>query len=79
MLKRLKAAFLRPFEKQHGEKWLNYGILGATGTLRKANSYFDPPQTGWGWHHHFEAAVEWCNDEMLIQVSEGKFSGDHLH
>ena len=36
-----------------------------TGTLRKANSYFDPIQTGRGPHHHVEAAVDWCSSILL--------------
>ena len=37
------------------------GVLGVTGTLGKANSHFDPTQTGGGLLHHVEAAVDWCS------------------
>ena len=36
-----------------------------TGTLGKANSHFDPIQTGWVPHHHVEAAVDWCSSILL--------------
>ena len=35
------------------------GVPGVTGTLGKANSHFDPIQTGWGPHHHVKAAIDW--------------------
>ena len=41
------------------------GMRGVTGTLGKANSHFDPTQTGRGPHHHVEAAVEWCISILL--------------
>ena len=34
-------------------------------TLGKTNSHFDPTQTGWGPHHHVEAAVDWYNSILL--------------
>ena len=41
------------------------GVPGVTGTLGKANSHFDPTQTGRGSHHHVEAAVDWCSSILL--------------
>ena len=41
------------------------GVPGVTGTLGKANSYFDPIQTGREPHHHVEAAVDWCSSILL--------------
>ena len=41
------------------------GVPGVTGTLGKANSHFDPIQTGLGLHHHVEAAVDWCSLILL--------------
>ena len=41
------------------------GVPGVTGTLGKANSHFDPTQTGWGPHHHVEAAVDWYSSILL--------------
>ena len=34
------------------------GVPGITGTLGKANSHFNPTQTGREPHHHVEAAVD---------------------
>ena len=41
------------------------GVPGVTGTFGKANSHFDPIQTGLGLHHHVEAAVDWCSLILL--------------
>ena len=41
------------------------GVPGVTGTLGKANSYFDLIQTGREPHHHVEAAVDWCSSILL--------------
>ena len=41
------------------------GMPRVTGTLGKANSYFDPTQTGRGPHHHVEAAVDWGSSILL--------------
>ena len=46
ILKKLCAALLRSFRGQHSKKCR--GVPGVTGTLRKANSHFDPIQTGSG-------------------------------
>ena len=49
ILKKLRAAFLRSFRGQHGEKMIGVRrVSGVAGTLRKANSHFDPTQTGLG-------------------------------
>ena len=37
------------------------GVPEVTGTFGKANSHFNPTQTGPGPHHHVEAAVDWCS------------------
>ena len=43
--KRLRAAFLRWFRGQHGEKMVCVrGVSRVTGTLGKAHSHFDPNQ-----------------------------------
>ena len=47
ILKRLHAALLRLFRRQPGEKMASMRrVPGVTGTLRKANSHFDPTETG---------------------------------
>ena len=57
---------LRWFRRLHGEKMVCMrGVPGATGTLGKANSHFDPTQTGRGPHHHVEAAVDWYSSILL--------------
>ena len=55
-----KAGEDRPILKRlNGEKMVCViEVPGVTGTLRKANSHFDPTQTGRGPHHHVEAAVD---------------------
>ena len=61
ILKRLRAALLRSFRGQHGEKIVCVrGMSGVTGTLGKANSHFYPTKRGRGPHHHVEAAVHGC-------------------
>ena len=66
ILKRLHATLLQSFRGLHGKKMVCVrGVLGVTGTLRKANSHFDPTQTGRGPHHHVEVAVDWCSSILL--------------
>ena len=49
ILKTLRATLLRLFRGLHGEKMLCVrGVAGVTGTLRKANSLFNPTQTWLG-------------------------------
>ena len=49
VLKNLCAAFLRSFRGKHSQKMVcGRGVPGITGTLGKANSHFDPTQTGLG-------------------------------
>ena len=49
VLKRLRATLLRSFRGLHGEKMVcARGVAGVTGTLGKANSYFNPTQSGLG-------------------------------
>ena len=44
---RLRAALLRSFRKQHGEKMVCVrGVPGVTGIVGKANSHFDATQKG---------------------------------
>ena len=66
ILKRLRATLLRSFRGLHGEKmvWVR-GVPVVTGTLGKANSHFDPTQTGRGPQHHIEAAVDWYSSILL--------------
>ena len=42
------------------------GANEVTGTLGKANSYFDPTKGVRGSHHHSEAAVDWCSPMALV-------------
>ena len=53
------------------------GVPGVTGSLGKANSDFDPPQTGWEQHHHVEAVVDctvqFCSLYMYILYIRQKF------
>ena len=66
ILKRLRATLLRSFRALHGEKMVCVrGVPRITGTLGKANSYFDPIQTGRGPHHHVEEAADWCSSILL--------------
>ena len=59
ILKRLRATLLRSFRVPHGEKMVCVRrVPGVTETLGKANSHFDPTQTGRGPHYHVEAAVD---------------------
>ena len=47
--KMLRAALLRSFSGQHGEKIVCVrGVPGVTGTIEKPDSHFDPTQTGPG-------------------------------
>ena len=63
---RLRATLLRWLRGLHGEKMVCVrGVPRVTGTLGKANSHFDPTQTGRGPHHHVEAAVDWCSSIFL--------------
>ena len=49
ILKRLRATLLRSFRGFHGEKMVCIReVPGVTGTLGKANSHFNPIQTGSG-------------------------------
>ena len=41
------------------------GVPRVTGALGKANSHFDPTQTGLGPHHDVEVAVDWCSSILL--------------
>ena len=50
-----------------------WGVPGVAGTLRKANSHFDPIQTGSGPHHHVEAGVDSCISRFLLLVLERFF------
>ena len=66
ILKRLRATLLRSFRGPHSEKMVCVrGVPGVTGTLGKANSHFDPTQTGRGPHHHVKWAVDWCSSILL--------------
>ena len=49
IFKRQRATLLRSFRGLHGEKMVCVrGVPRVTGTLRKANSLFNPTQTGSG-------------------------------
>ena len=49
IFKKLRAALLRSLRGQHGKKnGLCEGMPGVTGILEKANSHFNPTQTGSG-------------------------------
>ena len=49
ILKRLHATLLWSFRGLHGKKMVCVrGVPGVIGTLRKANSHFNPTQTGLG-------------------------------
>ena len=55
------------------------GVPGVTGTLRKANSHFDPTQTGRGPHHHVEAAVDRCSLILLALQVHTIYTTEILH
>ena len=65
ILKKLRATLLRSFRGLHAKKICVRGVPGVTGTLGKANSHFNPTQTGRGPHHHVEASVDWCSSILL--------------
>ena len=66
ILKRSRTTLLRSFRGLHGEKMLCVrGVPGVTETLGKANSNFNPTQTGLGPHDHVEAAIDWCSSILL--------------
>ena len=66
ILKKLRATLLRSFRGLHGEKMLCVrGVPGVTRTFGRANSHFDPTQTGRGPHHHVKVAVDWCSSILL--------------
>ena len=49
ILKKLRAALLRSYRRQHGKKMVCVkGVPWVTGTLGKANSYFEPNPNGVG-------------------------------
>ena len=49
ILKRLRATLLPLFRGLHREKMVSVrGVPGVTGTLGKANSHFNPTETGLG-------------------------------
>ena len=65
---------------QHGKKIICVrGVPGVTGTLGKANSHFDPIQTGFGPHHHVEAAVDWCSSVLLALHLHTTYTTEILH
>ena len=68
ILKKLCANLLRSLRGQHGKKMVcARGVHGITEIFGKANSHFDPIQTGQEPHHHFEAAVHMCS---LLQYAQ---------
>ena len=80
ILKRLRATLLRSFRGLHGKKMVCVrGVPGVTGTLRKANNHFDPTQTGWGLHHHVEAAVDWYSSILLALHLHTTYTTEILH
>ena len=48
-----------------GKNGLCGGVSGVTGTLRKANSHFNPTKRGWERHHHVKAAIDWSSSILL--------------
>ena len=80
ILKRLRATLLRSFRGLHREKMACVrGVPEVTGTFRKANSHFDPIQTGRGPHHHIEAAVDWYNSILLALHLHTTYTTEILH
>ena len=55
------------------------GVPGATGTLGKANSHFNPIQTGRGPHNHVEVAVDWCSSIFLALHVHNIYTTEILH
>ena len=45
------------------KKWRK--VPGVPGTLGKANSHFDPTQTGSGTYHNVETVVDWCSIKVI--------------
>ena len=64
--KRLRATLLRLVRGEHGKKMVCVrGVPRVTGTLKKANSHFDPTQAG-SVHHHVETAVDCAGKNKVI-------------
>ena len=55
------------------------GSAWVTGTLRKANSHFDPTQTGRGPHHHVEAAGDWYSSILLALHLHATYTTEISH
>ena len=78
ILKRLRATLLRSFRGLYGEKMVCVrGVLRVTGTLGKANSHFDPTQTGrqptTTLRRLLIGAVQFCSLYMYILYIRQKF------
>ena len=64
-----KEAACYPSAVVQGAAWPKNGLRERSArdnwALGKANSHFDPIQTGQGPHHHVEAAVDWYSSILL--------------
>ena len=79
-----KEAAFYPFAVVQGAARQKNGLCGGvprvTGTLGKANSHFDPIQTGRGPHHHVEVAVDWCSSILLaLHVHTTRYTTEISH
>ena len=54
-------------------------VPGVTGTLGKANSHFNPTQTGRGPHHHIEVAVDWYSSNLLALLLHTTYTTEISH
>ena len=80
ILNRLRATLLQSFRGLHGKKMVCVsGVPGVTGTLGKANSNFNPTQTGWGPHHHAKAAIDWYSSILLALHVYTIYTTEILH
>ena len=61
ILKKLRAALLRSFRGQHGEKMICASeVPRVTGTSGRPTAISTQLKQGWRPHHEVEVAVDWC-------------------
>ena len=58
---KMNAAFSAVVQRTAPRKMFGVGVLGVTGTLKKADSRIGLIERGRGPHDHVETAVDWCS------------------
>ena len=70
VLKRPHAALLRSFRRQYSKKMVCVRrVSGVTGASGRRTVILTPPKQGRGWHHHVEAAVDWCRLGEFVGIN----------